>query len=184
MQTKSPTAYAFKTAAIILLSFQFLGCKKATAPVEQLALLNNEASVASHPNSSGESQYNLEVVLHGDGNQGGHIHFRQDRDAAKIIELNTKLHNLGPYREYLLQRAVDVINVVDGNCTGTSWLTLGYGLNPHAILTEEKGNGEDILWRDVTAIPSGGTFDIHFRVIDAITLDVVLVSDCYQYTVR
>ena len=184
MQTKSLTAYAFKTVAIVLLSFQFISCKKATAPEEQPPLLNNEGSVASKANSSGESQYNLEVVLRGEGNQGGHIHFRQDRDAAKIIELNTKVHNLEPNREYLLQRAVDVINVVDGNCTSTSWLTLGYGLTPHAIATDDKGNGEDILWRDVTAIPSGSMFDIHFRVIDAITLDVVLVSNCYQYTVR
>ena len=184
MQTKSSIANAFKTAIVILLSFQLLSCKKAAAPEEQPPLLNSEPSVASHANSSGESQYNLEVVLRGDGNQGGHIHFRQDRDAAKIIELNTKVHNLEPNREYLLQRAVDVINVVDGNCTSTSWLTLGYGLTPHAIATDDKGNGEDILWRDVTAVPSGGSFDIHFRVIDAITLDVVLVSDCNQYTVR
>ena len=184
MQTKSLTANAVKTAAIMFLGFQFLSCKKATAPEEQPPLLNNEAGVASKANSSGESQYNLEVVLRGEGNQGGHIHFRQDRDAAKIIELNTKVHNLEPNREYLLQRAVDVINVVDGNCTSTSWLTLGYGLTPHAIATDDKGNGEDILWRDVTAIPSRSTFDIHFRVIDAITLDVVLVSDCNQYTVR
>jgi hypothetical protein len=184
MQTRSLTANAIKTATIMLLGFQLLSCKKASAPEEQPPIQKEEISSASNVNSSVESQYNLEVVLRGEGNQGGHIHFKQDRDAAKIIELNTKVHNLEPNREYLLQRAVDVINVVDGNCTSTSWLTLGYGLNPHAILTEEKGNGEDILWRDVTAIPSGSTFDIHFRVIDAITLEVVLVSDCYQYTVR
>ena len=184
MQTKSPTANAFKTAVIMLLSFQLLSCKKASAPEEQPPLLNSETSVAHNANSSGESQYNIEVVLRGEGNRNGHIHFRQDRDAAKIIDLDTKIHHLEPNREYLLQRAVDPINVVDGNCTSTSWLTLGYGLTPHAIATDDKGNGEDILWRDVTAVPSGGTFDIHFRVIDAITLDVVLVSDCYQYTVR
>ena len=79
---------------------------------------------------------------------------------------------------------MDAINVVDGNCTSTAWLTLGYGLTAHAIHTDEKGNGQDELWRDVTAIPSGASFDIHFRVIDAVTLEVVLESDCYQYTVR
>jgi len=184
MQTKSLTANAFITAAIMLLSFQLLSCKKASAPLEQPPVQKEEISSAFKANSSGESQYNLEVVLRGEGNQGGHIHFRQDRDGAKIIELNTKVHNLEPNREYLLQRAVDVINVVDGNCTSTSWLTLGYGLTPHAILTDANGNGEDVLWRDVTAIPSGSSFDIHFRVIDKLTLDVVLTSDCYQYTVR
>ena len=40
------------------------------------------------------------------------------------------------------------------------------------------------LWRDVTAIPSGTEFDIHFQIIDAETLTVVLTSGCYQYTVR
>jgi hypothetical protein len=40
------------------------------------------------------------------------------------------------------------------------------------------------LWRDVSAVPSGSTFDIHFQVIDAVTLAVVLASDCLQYQVR
>jgi hypothetical protein len=74
--------------------------------------------------------------------------------------------------------------VVDGNCSSTSWLTLGYGLTPHAILTDDKGNGEDILWRDVTVISSGSVFDIHFRVVDKLTGEVILTSDCHQYTVR
>jgi len=184
MQTQSLTANAFKTVTIMLLGFQLLSCKKTNGPEEQPVIQKQQVSSASKGNSSVEPQYNLEVVLHGEGNRGGHIHFTQDRDAAKIIELNTKVHNLEPNREYLLQRAVDAINVVDGNCTSTSWLTLGYGLTPHTILIDEKGNGEDILWRDVTAIPTGSSFDIHFRVIDAITLNVVLVSDCYEYTVR
>jgi len=74
--------------------------------------------------------------------------------------------------------------VVDGDCTSTSWLTLGFGLTPHSILTDDKGDGEDELWRDVSVVPSGSTFDIHFRVLDAVTMQVVLTSDCYQYTVR
>src|SRR5215204_2956152 len=170
MQTKSPTSNAFKIAAIMLLGLQLLGCKKDYAPAEQPLLLNDGTGVASNAKSSGESQYNLEVVLRGEGNRNGHIHFRQDRDAAKIIDLDTKIHHLEPNHEYLLQRAVDPTNVVDGNCTSISWLTLGYGLTPHAIVTNDKGNGEDILWRDITAIPSGSTFDIHFRVIDKLTL--------------
>lgn len=94
------------------------------------------------------------------------------------------MHHLLPNHKYFLQRAVDPINVVDGNCTSTSWLTLGHGLPPQTILTNDKGNGSEELWRDVTAISSGATFDIHFRVIDAVSLEVVLTSDCYQYTVR
>ena len=184
MQTKSLTANTFITVAMILWGFQLISCTKASEPQEQQSLLREEISSASDASSSGESQFKLDVVLRGEGNQGGHIHFRQDDDAAKIIDLGIKVHHLEPDHEYLLQRAVDAINMVDGNCTSTSWLTLGYGLTPHAIQTDDKGNGEDILWRDITAIPSGSKFDIHFRVIDAITLDVVLYSDCYQYTVK
>ena len=184
MQTKTITATVFKIALLILLGFQLLSCKKDSASQEQLPMPEEKIISASKSNSEGESQYNLEVVLRGEGNRGGHIHFRQDGGAAKIINLDTKVHHLEPDHEYLLQRAVDAINAVDGNCTSMSWLTLGYGLTPHAILTDEKGNGEDMIWRSVSAIPSGSSFDIHFRVIDAITLDVVLESDCYQYTVK
>ena len=184
MKTNSITARAFIASSIILVGFRLLGCKKVSEPPEQQPLLKGDISSISTAHSSGESQYNIEVVLHGEGNRGGHIHFRQDADAEKIIDLDTKVHNLDPDHEYLLQRAVDAINVVDGNCTSTSWLTLGYGLTPHAIQTDDKGNGHDILWRNVMAIPSGSMFDIHFRVIDAITLEVVLESDCYQYTVK
>ncbi len=133
-------------------------------------------------NNGQHVNYNLEVVLRGEGNSSGHIHFRQDADAAKVITLDIKVHHLQPKHMYLLQRAVDTN--LDGNCTSTSWLTLGYGLQPHAILTDDKGNGEDLLWRDVSSIASDATFDIHFQVVDAVTLEVVLSSDCYQYTVR
>jgi hypothetical protein len=94
------------------------------------------------------------------------------------------VHNLLPNHEYLLQRAVDPINVVDGNCTSTTWLTLGKGLTPQSIFTDNDGNGTEELWRDVTAIPSGSKFDIHFQVIDAVSLAVVLTGNCYQYEVR
>ncbi|HZG26469.1 MAG TPA: hypothetical protein VEZ17_17900, partial [Chitinophagaceae bacterium] len=83
-----------------------------------------------------------------------------------------------------LQRAVDAINVVDGNCTSTSWLTLGRGLTAQSILTNANGTGTEVLWRDVSTIATGSTFDIHFQVIDATNMAVVLSSDCYQYTVR
>jgi len=64
------------------------------------------------------------------------------------------------------------------------WLTLGKGLVPQSILTDDKGTGNEDLFRDISIIPSGSCFDIHFRVIDAITSAVVLNSDCYEYVVR
>lgn len=126
--------------------------------------------------------YNLDVELYGQGNEKGDIKFRQDPDPAKIVTLNTKVQHLMPNHEYLLQRAVD--QTIDGNCTGTNWLTLGLGLAPQSIWTNGGGNGHIELWRDLSAIPSGSVFDIHFRVLDAATMAVVLNSDCYQYTVR
>ncbi|MGN6531750.1 MAG: hypothetical protein ACTHK0_08350 [Ginsengibacter sp.] len=89
-----------------------------------------------------------------------------------------------PNHEYLLQRAVDAINVVDGNCTSTAWLTFGKGLTPQSITTDADCNGEESLWRDVSAIASGSKFDIHFQIIDATSMAVVLTSDCYWYQVR
>jgi len=136
-------------------------------------------------NLNGKSSlFDLNVNLNGQGNGHGHIKFRQDPDPAQIITLDTKVHNLLPNHEYLLQRAVDAINVVDGECASSSWLTLGKGLVPQSILTDDKGKGSEELWRDVSAVPPGSKFDIHFRIIDATTLAVVLTSDCYQYTVR
>jgi hypothetical protein len=129
------------------------------------------------------SQYDLDVLLLG-GKSQGYLKFRQDPDAAKIINLDIKVAHLTPNHAYLLQRAVDDINVLDGNCTSTTWLTLGKALTPQAITTDNSGNGEETLWRDVTAIPTGSTFDIHFQVVDATSLVVVFTSDCYQYKVR
>lgn len=119
---------------------------------------------------------------HGERRSMGHIRFRQDEDAAKIITLDVLVHGLEPNHSYQLQRAVDTN--LDGNCTSTAWLTLGKGLIPQSILTDSKGKGEEDLWRDVSSVASGTTFDIHFQVIDEVTLAVVLTSDCYQFTVR
>ena len=127
--------------------------------------------------------FNLDVPLWGNKSLG-FLKFRQDADAAKIIDLNVKVTHLAANHEYLFQRAVDAVNVVDGNCTSTTWLTLGKGLTPQSIKTDILGNAETDLWRDVTAIPTGSTFDIHFQVIDAVTSEVVLTSNCYEYQVR
>lgn len=141
------------------------------------------ATVEGNPEQA-ESNYNLEVVLKGENGQTGHIHFRQDRDAAKIITLDIRVHGLSGNHNYMLQRAVDPINQVDGTCTSTNWLTLGYGLTAHMITTNSMGDAGDVLWRDISAIASGSGFDIHFQVVDADSKAVVLQSDCYQYTVR
>lgn len=138
----------------------------------------------SEKNKSLAPAYDLNVKLFGEGKRHGQIQFRQDPDPAKIITLDTKVHHLDANSEYLLQRAVDAANVVDGNCTSTTWLTLGKGLVPQSIFTDKHGKGEEELWRNVSAVPSGTAFDIHFRVIDAATLEVVLISECYQYQVR
>lgn len=143
--------------------------------------LESESVNSKHTQSP---PFNFNVKLYGRGNTQGHLKFKQDPNPAKIIDLDIKVHNLAPNHEYLLQRAVDAINVLDGNCTSTSWLTLGKGLEPQPILTDNHGKGSEELWRDISAIPSGSTFDIHFRVIDAVTMSVVLSSDCHQYTVR
>jgi len=163
-------------------SLLIFSCRKAANSANSISLVteSNKVSVGS----SGESAYNLEVVLRGNGNENGHIQFRQDADPAKIITLATSLRHLLPNHEYQLQRAVDPANAVDGNCTSTSWLTLGLGLNPQTIMTNDKGDGEMELWRDVSAVPAGYRFDIHFQVIDAVDQSVALTSNCYQYTVR
>ncbi len=168
-------------ATLILTATTYIACRKEVSETTMPGVQN--ATVAGNP-ASAESNYELEVVLRGDNGSNGHIHFGQNRDAAKIISLDTKVQNLLPNHHYLLQRAVDPMNVVDGNCTSTSWLTLGYGLTPHMITTDDKGDATDLIWRDVTAIPSGARFDIHFRIVDAENMQEVLSSDCYQYTVR
>lgn len=96
-------------------------------------------------------KYNLDVELYGSSKSLSHgfIAFRQDPAAPKIITLDTYVKNLQPNHEYLLQRAVDPINVVDGNCTSTTWLTLGLGLTPQSIMTDGTGNGHEKLWRDL-----------------------------------
>jgi hypothetical protein len=163
-------------------SFLNLSCQKEMS--KQLQQEEEQSSESFMTKELESPSFDLNVNLYGEGNMHGHLKFRQDPDPAKIIDLDIKVHHLAPSRNYLLQRAVDVINVVDGNCTSTTWLTLGKGLAPQSILTDLHGKGSEALWRDITVVPSGSTFDIHFRVIDAVTSAVVLTSDCYEYQVR
>ena len=158
------------------LLFFTLSCQK-EAGIEQ----QPQAGVKSASVNAATPPFNLEVILRGEGKQFGLVKFRQDVNPSKIVTLDTWVRDLTPNHEYLLQRAVDN---PDGNCTSTSWLTLGKGLTPQSILTDENGTGKENLWRDISAIASGTAFDIHFRVVDATSMAVVLDSDCYQYAVR
>ena len=123
--------------------------------------------------------FNLEIILRGDG--FGLVKFRQPNDDLFIIHLDVWLRDLEPNTSYLLQRAVDAN--VDGNCTSIDWITLGKGPQPQSITTDETGTGRDELFRSVSAFPPGSEFDIHFRVIEEETLEVVLTSKCYQFTI-
>ena len=132
-----------------------------------------------------DSGANLQVILRpvgGAPDSGfGLVKFRQPKDADKIVYLDVWVRDLAPNHNYYLQRATDT-NVND-ECAGTNWLTLGDGLVAHAIMTDESGTGRADLFRNLATIPLGTQFDIHFRVIDAVTSAVVLESTCYQYTV-
>lgn len=130
-----------------------------------------------------DPKFNLDVALKGESGSGsGFLKFRQNSDTSKMITLDIELRNMMANREYILQRAVDT--TIDGNCTGTAWLTLGKGLQPKSIITDGVGKGTEQLWRSVASLATGSKFDIHFQIIDAPTMTVALKSDCYQYTVR
>jgi hypothetical protein len=129
--------------------------------------------------------FNLQVVLRpvegGPGIGFGLVKFRQPKDAVKIVNLDVWVRDLVPNHNYYLQRATD--SNVNDDCTGTNWLTLGRGIVPEAIATDGTGTGRADLFRNLAAFSLGTRFDIHFRVIDAVTGAVVLESACYQFTV-
>jgi hypothetical protein len=131
--------------------------------------------------------YNINVALRSVDSKGfgkgyGMVKFRQDPDPAQIITLDTWVFNLKPNHDYILQRAANPIT--DPDCINAGWLHLGKGTVAQAIHTDGIGNGMENLFRDVSAIAKGSEFHIHFEIIDAVTSDTVLVSDCEQYTVR
>jgi len=150
-----------------------------------VAAAASTADAVGPPWGPATPNFNLEVILRpvaAESDNGfGLVKFRQPKDADKIVYLDVWVRDLGANRSYNLQRATDT-NVNDA-CTGTNWLTLGQGLVPQAITTDETGTGRADLFRNLSTIPLGTEFDIHFRVIDAVTSAVVLESACYQYTV-
>jgi hypothetical protein len=121
--------------------------------------------------------FNLEVILRpaadGPENGFGLVKFRQPKDAATIIYLDTWVRDLAHDHSYTLERAVDLD--VNDRCDGTNWAPLG------PIVTDDGGTGRAALTRTIPAALLGTEFDIHFRVVD--TAGVVLESGCYQYTV-
>ena len=179
MQTKLSRA----TLVVLLTAVLFSCQKNANAPAQDSQTSSATTSVTDQNVPGPETpNFNLEVILRGEDKRFGLVKFRQDNDANKIVTLDVWVRDLEPNHMYLLQRAVDT--QLDGNCTGTAWLTLGRGLDPQSIQTNAAGTGSAALFRDLSAAPSGSTFDIHFQVIDAATSVVVLSSDCYQFTVR
>jgi len=129
--------------------------------------------------------FNLEAVLRpvpgGTADGFGLVKFRQPKDADKIVYLDVWVRDLAANQSYALQRATDTN--VDDNCTGTNWLTLGRGLVPQPVTTDERGTGRAELFRDLAALSLGAQFDIQFRVVNTATSAVVLQSSCYQFTV-
>jgi len=157
------------------------GCTDAPTSTVSRALAGpagaSAAAIAWGPETP---HFNLEVVLRGE--EGfGLVKFRQPNDGEAVIYLDTWVRGLTPHTNYLLQRAVDT--TIDGDCTSTSWLTLGKGLTPQAITTDDRGVGREALFRSVAAFPVGSQFDIHFRVINQATSAVVLESGCYEFTI-
>jgi hypothetical protein len=121
---------------------------------------------------------NLEVILRGDG--FGLVTFRQPKDDETVVFLDTWVRDLAPNTSYQLQRAVDT--QVDDDCTSTTWLTLGRGLDAQLITTDGSGTDREALFRILPPTP-GAEFDIHFRVVDAVTQAVALQSECYQFRI-
>ena len=182
MKSKFLKAFLIGLPLVIIIVIPF-SCQKDAMDKQNLQSGTSSSENAINQITSKHAPYNLDVILYGQGDNGGFVKFRQDKDAAKIINLNTWIGNLKPNRSYLLQRAVNAITDTT-ECSSTAWLTLGEGLAPKSIVTDINGNGDETLWRDVSAIASGTQFYIHFQVIDSLTSKVVLTSGCYQYTVR
>ena len=138
---------------------------------------------SSQSTAAEEPPFNLEAILRGDGDGFGLVKFRQEQDPThNIVTLDVWVRDLVVDTSYSLQRATDT--TLDGVCTGTNWLTLGEGSTPHPIVTDDTGTARAALWRDLSAVAPGTTFDIHFRVIENGTSHVALESDCYRFVVR
>jgi hypothetical protein len=184
MQTKLPTAILFSVLLTLLLILFITGCQNNNSAKNETPSGTSKTTDFKKEKKTAppNPQFNLEVDLNGKNKRIGQVKFSQADGSAKIVTLDVWVKGLEPNHQFLLQRAVDT--VLDGNCTSQSWLSLGKGLQPQTIRTNKKGSGSEELWRDLSALITGARFDIHFRVVDAATLAVVLTSNCYQYKVR
>ena len=173
----------FSHLGVLLVVAALAGCNAPGSPIGNPAAPSASLTGADAATAAAWGpeipNFNLEVVLRGDSGFGL-VKFRQPNDADFIVYLDVWVRDLLPTTAYRLQRAVDT--TIDGACTSTAWLTLGEGLTPQAIVTDDGGTGRAALWRAVPPTP-GSTFDIHFRVIDDATGVPVLQSGCYRYAV-
>jgi len=174
--TRELRVFALLTVTTLVSACSDSSTAPVAPPTLPVALANSANGVSWGPETP---NFNLEVILRGQG--FGHVKFRQPKDAENVVHLDVWVRDLAPNTSYLLQRAVDA--TIDDNCTSSAWLTLGKGAVPQSIDTDNSGTGTADLFRNLGATAAGTTFDIHFRVIDAITSAVVLESGCYQFTV-
>lgn len=186
MKTKLFPVITRGVAFIIILSVINSSCKKDVSDNQKLqsySLSDNPSpeSIIAQADTA-IAPYNLNVLLYGN-NSLGFLKFRQKPDTARIINLDVWLFGLKPNHAYLFQRAVNLITDPT-QCSSTAWLTLGLGLTPQAIHTNKWGFGHEPLWRDVSSVARGTAFYIHFQVIDSLTSETVLTSDCNTYAVR
>jgi hypothetical protein len=171
-----------RAAAAVVVTMLFTACDNANVgPTMPGAVSGRDAALgrSTPPWGPETPHFNLEVILRGEG--FGVVKFRQPNDDALVINLDTRLRGLTPNTSYVLQRAVDTN--VDDVCTSAGWLTLGTGLQPQSIMTDDTGTGSEQLFRSVAAFPVGAEFDVHFRVLEEATSAVVLTSECYQFTI-
>ena len=178
--------FRFSRVGTLLLFVALAGCSTPRNPIAPSDASRATSASAGTTGGAGAQawgpetpNFNLEVVLRGDAGFGL-VKFRQPNDSAFVVYLDAWVRDLSPNTAYRLQRAVDT--TLDGTCDSTAWLTLGQGMTPQAILTDDRGTGSAALWRNVPPQP-GSTFDIHFRVIEEASGAPVLESGCYQYTI-
>jgi hypothetical protein len=173
----------FSFLGVLMIVAALAGCTAPGSPIANPA--GPSASLSDGDPTTAASwgpeipNFNLEVVLRGDSGFGL-VKFRQPNDTEFIVHLDVWVRDLLANTAYRLQRAVDT--TIDGTCTSTAWLTLGEGLTPRAIVTDDNGTGRAALWRAVPTTP-GSSFDIHFRVIEDATGSPVLQSGCDRYAI-
>lgn len=172
----APASHCFRLT-VAALALAIAGCSTdgpTTTAEGSLALDRGGAQQSRLP------AFDLNVHLRGAGEEAeGLIKFRQPDDGVMTIFLDTRVEGLLPNHDYLLQRAALTLG---NGCVDRGWLTLGLGTVATAIHTDDEGEGRANLFRALPAAIAGTTFDIHFRVIDAVSSAVALTSECLKYT--